>query len=259
MSFVHLHNHTQYSILDGACRVDKMIDLALKNNMPAVAITDHGNMYGAIDFYKTAQKKGIKPIIGIETYIINGALGTEESKKERRYHLVLLAKNLKGYKNLMQLSSIAYLEGFYYKPRINKLLLQQFSEGLICLSACIQGEIPNLLLQGRQQEAEEALEFYKSTFGDNFYLEIQDHGLEDEKNVYPKIIELAQKTNTELVVTNDCHYLEKEDYQAHDVLLCIQTGKTLDDQNRMKYESPELYFKNEAEMRQLYPNLPQAY
>ncbi|MDY6915997.1 MAG: DNA polymerase III subunit alpha [Candidatus Cloacimonadota bacterium] len=259
MSFVHLHNHTQYSILDGACRVDKMIDLALKYNMPAVAMSDHGNMYGAIDFYKTAKKKGIKPIIGIETYIINGELGTEASKKEKRHHLVLLAKNLKGYKNLMQLSSIAYLKGFYYKPRINKLLLKQFSEGLICLSACIQGEIPHLLLQGKKQEAITALEFYKSTFGNDFYLEIQDHGLDDEKKVFPQIIELAQETDTNLVVTNDCHYLKKEDYQAHDVLLCIQTGKTLDDPNRMKYKSPELYFKNEEEMRNLYPELPKAY
>ncbi|RLD59887.1 MAG: DNA polymerase III subunit alpha, partial [Bacteroidetes bacterium] len=196
MSFVHLHNHTQYSLLDGACRVDKIIEKAIKYNMPAVAITDHGNMFGAIDFYKTAHKKGIKPIIGIETYIIDGNIDNPNSKKDKRYHLVLLAKNLKGYKNLIKLSSLAYLKGFYYKPRIDKTLLEKYSEGLICLTACIKGKIPSLLLNKKYNEAQKEVEFLKSIFPDRFYIEIQDHGLEEEIKVIPKLIQLANDTNT---------------------------------------------------------------
>ncbi len=259
MTFVHLHNHTQYSMLDGACRVDKMIKMAKKYDMPAVAMTDHGNMFGAIDFYKKAQKENIKPIIGIETYIINKDFKDKKAKKEMRHHLILLAKNLVGYKNLMKLSSIAYLEGFYYKPRINKKLLEKYSEGIICLSACLKGEIPQLLLKDRSQEAIEVIKFYKEVFQEDFYLELQDHGLEDEKIVAPQIIELAEETETPLVVTNDCHYLEKEDAEAHDVLLCIQTGKSLSDNNRMKYNTDQLYFKTEEEMRSLFPEQIQAY
>ena len=259
MAFVHLHNHTQYSLLDGACRIDKIIDKAVEFGMPAVAITDHGNMFGVIDFYKKAEDKGIKPIIGIEAYIINHEFEDKEAKKDIRHHLVLLAKNLKGYENLMKLSSQAYLDGFYYKPRINKKMIAKYSEGIICLTACLKGEIPSLLLKEKNEEAEKSVMFFKEIFKDDFYIEIQNHNIEDEKMVTPKLIELAQKTNTQLVVTNDCHYINKKDAEAHDVLICIQTAKSLSDPDRMKYNTDQLYFKSEEEMRELFPNQKEAY
>ena len=246
-------------MLDGACRVDKIIAMAKKYEMPAVAITDHGNMFGAIDFYMKAKKEGIKPIIGIETYIISKEFDDPSAKKEIRHHLVLLAKNLQGYKNLIKLSSIGFLEGFYYKPRINKRLLEKHSEGIICLSACLQGEIPFHLLSDNYEKAKEVALFYKNLFGDDFYLEIQDHNLEDEKYVAPKLIQLAKNLDIKMVVTNDSHYIQKEDADAHDVLLCIQTGKSLSDPERMKYNTNQLYFKSETEMRTLFPQIPKAY
>jgi len=259
MAFVHLHNHSQYSLLDGACRIDKMIAKAKEFGMPAVALTDHGNMFGVIDFYNKAKKEGIKPIVGIETYIINHEFDSANAKKDIRHHLVLLAQNLQGYKNLIKLSSKAFLEGFYYKPRINKRLIAEYSEGIICLSACLKGEIPHLLLSGNRQKAEEVVNFYKSIFPGRFYLEIQDHGIEEEKIVSPLLIELAHDTDTPLVVTNDCHYINKKDAEAHDVLLCIQTGKSLSDSNRMKYNTNQLYFKSEEEMKELFPEQSEAY
>ena len=259
MAFVHLHNHTQYSLLDGACRVDKMLSLAQELGMPAVAMTDHGNMFGAIDFFLAAKRIGIKPIVGMEAYIINGDYDDESSKKETRHHLVLLAKDLIGYKNLMKLSSIAFFKGFYYKPRISKKLLKQYSKGLICLSACIKGEIPTLLYNRKEKKAHDTVMWFKEVFPDNFYLELQNHNIEEEKIIMPMIIELARKTDTPLVVTNDCHYLYKEDSEAHDVLLCIQTGKSLSDPDRMKYNTDQLFFKTENEMRMLFPELPEAY
>jgi DNA polymerase III subunit alpha len=259
MAFVHLHNHTQYSLLDGACRVDKMVKRAKALGMEAVAITDHGNMFGAIDFYLSCRREGIKPVIGIEAYIIPGEYADADSKKQTRHHLVLLAKNRKGYKNLCKLSTISFREGFYHKPRITKSLLREHSEGLICLSACIKGEIPSLLLNDKKEDALKALQDYKDIFGDDFYLEIQDHGIDKEKIVMPLLIELAKETETELVVTNDCHYLQKEDAEAHDILLCIQMGKNEADENRMRYSTDQLYFKNEKEMRLLFPDLDCAY
>ncbi|PKN80997.1 MAG: DNA polymerase III subunit alpha [Candidatus Cloacimonetes bacterium HGW-Cloacimonetes-1] len=259
MSFVHLHNHTQYSLLDGACRVDRMINLAKEYGMPAVAITDHGNLFGAVDFYYAAKKAGIKPIVGIETYIINHDLDDEMSKNDTRHHLILLAQNLKGYKNLMKLSSKAFINGFYYKPRISKSLLKQYSEGLFCLSACVKGEIPTLLINGRYQQAVETVMWFKDVFGDKFYLELQDHGLDIERAATPKLIQLAEETNTPMVVTNDCHYLQQKDSEAHDVLLCIQMGKTLNDPGRMRYSTDQLYFKSQTEMEALFPDQPEAY
>ncbi|MDP8203280.1 MAG: DNA polymerase III subunit alpha [Candidatus Tenebribacter mawsonii] len=259
MAFIHLHNHTQYSLLDGACRTDKMIAKAKEFGMPAVAMTDHGNMFGVIDFVNKAKREGVKPIVGIETYIVNHEFDDANAKKDIRHHLVLLAQNLQGYKNLIKLSSKAYLDGFYYKPRINKRLIAQYSEGIICLSACLKGEIPHLLLNGDLQQAREVVNFYKNIFPGKFYLEIQDHGIEEEKIVAPLLIELAQETNTPLVVTNDCHYINKKDAEAHDVLLCIQTGKSLSDSNRMKYNTNQLYFKSEDEMRELFPQQLEAY
>ncbi len=259
MSFVHLHNHTQYSLLDGACRVDRMIKLAKEYGMPAVAITDHGNLYGAIDFYKAATKEGLKPIIGTEAYIINGELDSDHHKNDIRYHLILLAQNFTGYKNLMKLSSYSFIDGFYYKPRISKSLLEKHSEGLICLSACVKGEIPSLLLNGRKEEAREAVGWYQNVFGERYFIEIQDHGLEPEREAIPQLIALAKEMNQKMVVTNDCHYLRKEDREAHDILLCIQTGKNLNDPGRMRYNTDQLYFKSPEEMKELFPEEPEAY
>jgi DNA polymerase III subunit alpha len=259
MGFVHLHNHTQYSALDGACRIDKMVDLAKQYEMPALAMTDHGTMSGTIEFYLTATKNSIKPIIGIEAYVINGEIDDPYAKASYRHHLILLVQNAVGYKNLIKLSSLSYIDGFYYKPRISKSLLAKHSEGIICMSACIKGEIPHLLLNGQREEAEKAVEFYRNTFPDRFYLELMMHDLSEEKSVMPEIIKLAEKTDTPLVVTNDCHYLKQKDHEAHDILLCIQTGKTFDDPNRMRYDTNQLYFKTEEEMRSLFPEQPQAY
>jgi len=259
MSFVHLHNHTQYSLLDGACRVDRMIDLAKEYGMPAVAITDHGNLFGAIDFYTSAIAAGIKPIIGIEAYIIGGDLESDQSKNDSRHHLILLAKNVVGYNNLMKLSSYSYTKGFYYKPRISKALLEQYYEGLICLSACVKGEIPSLILNDRLKQAREAALWYKELFKENYYIEIQDHGLESEKTSMPRLIELAKELDINLVLTNDCHYLHQSDHEAHDILLCIQTGKLLNDPGRMRYPTTQLYFKSPQEMQNIYPEIPEAY
>ncbi|MFA7056765.1 MAG: DNA polymerase III subunit alpha [Candidatus Cloacimonadales bacterium] len=259
MAFVHLHNHTQYSLLDGACRIDRMIAKSKELGMNAVAMTDHGNMFGTIEFYNKAKKAGIKPIIGTEAYVINGEFNTEESKHAKRYHLVLLAMNLQGYKNLIKLSSHSFIDGYYYKPRMTKADLAKYSEGIIALSACIQGEIPYNLLQDDYDAAVKALHEYKEIFPGRFYMELQDHGLDKEKQVMPQLIKLAQETNTPLVVTNDCHYLNKEDATAHDVLLCIQTGKRYHEEDRMRYDTQDLYFKTEEEMRQLFPALPEAY
>ncbi len=259
MSFVHLHNHTQYSLLDGACRADRMIKLAIEYGMPAVAMTDHGNMYGTIDFYRTAKKAGIKPIIGMEAYIINGDLDLEESKNETRYHLILLAMNETGYKNLMKLSSQSFIKGFYYKPRISKGLLKAHNEGLICLSACIKGEVPSLLLNDRRKQALETVAWFRDVFGDRYYIELQDHGLENETKVMPQLIELARETGTPMVLTNDCHYLHQADSEAHDILLCIQMGKLLNDPSRMRYPTTQLYFKSPDEMKLLHPDVPEAY
>jgi DNA polymerase III subunit alpha len=260
MAFVHLHNHTQYSVLDGACRTDKIVALAREYGMPAVAITDHGNMFGAIDFFNQAKKAGIKPIIGMEGYLVDGELDDPKSRADQRYHLVLLVQNVEGYHNLMKLSSISYLEGFYYKPRISKSLLRKYSGGLICLSACLQGEISRKLLANDREGAHIALEYYRETFPDRFYLELMAHDLDDERSVMPRIIQLGRETGTPLVVTNDCHYLRREDWEAHDVLLCIQTKKTKNDHSRsLRYNTNQLYFKTEEEMRRLFPDCPEAY
>lgn len=259
MPFVHLHNHTQYSLLDGACRVDRMVNLAVEYGMPAVAITDHGNLFGVIDFYKTARKAGIKPIIGTEAYIINGELDSEHNKNDTRYHLILLAQNFQGYQNLIKLSSLSFIDGFYYKPRISKSLLEKYSAGLICLSACVKGEIPSLLLNGREAEAREAIAWHQQVFGERYFIEIQDHGLDTEKSVMPQLIKLAKEMKQPLVLTNDCHYVHQDDREAHDILLCIQTAKNLNDPGRMRYNTNQLYFKSAEEMRQIFPDEEEAY
>lgn len=259
MSFVHLHNHTQYSLLDGACRIDRIVKLAAQYEMPALAITDHGNMFGAIEFYNNCLEAKIKPIIGIEAYIINKSFKDESNKNEPRSHLILLAMNDKGYHNLMKLTSKSYLDGFYRKPRINKEMLETYSEGLICLSACIKGEISQHILNQQPRLAKQAVDWYKSVFGDRFYIELQSHGLELEAEAMPKLVKLAKEMSIPTVLTNDCHYLHRSNSEAHDLLLCIQTNANLNDPNRLRYSTDELFFRSPKEMLELFPDVPEAY
>ena len=256
-NFVHLHNHTAFSLLDGAIRVDSLIKKTKEYDMPAAAITDHGVLYGMIDFYRKAKKEGIKPIIGAELYLSSGS---RFQKNRKRYHLVLLVQNKKGYHNLIQLVSKAWLEGFYYKPRVDKELLAEYSEGLICLSACLQGEIPQLLINGNYDLARKAVSDYQAIFGkDNFFLELQDHNLKEEKEAAQGLLKLSREENIPAVVTNDAHYLNKEDAELQDILLALQTGTTVDDQNRMTFSGEEFYYKSPQEMRELFPDLNSAY
>jgi len=257
MSFVHLHNHTQYSILDGACRINKMLKLAYEMKMPAVAMTDHGNMHGAIDFYYAAKEVGIKPIIGSEIYVIDQEYDDPKHKEAEQYHLILLVKNEVGYQNLVKISSLSQTIGFFRKPRTSRSILSRYHEGLICLSACIKGEIPHKLINRRYEDVLEALNFYHGLFGDDYYLEIQDHGLENEMIVMPQIIKLAQTYQIPLVLTNDCHFLEKSHFEAHEVMICIRTGKKLSEHTSMSYPS-NMYFKSSEEMAELFTDFPEA-
>ena len=258
MSFTHLHLHTEYSLLDGACRIPKLVERIKALGMTSCAITDHGVMYGCIDFYSAMKDAGIKPIIGCEVYVCRDRL--DKSAANREYsHLILLCENNTGYQNLMKLVSEGFLTGFYYRPRIDYNLIRQHSEGLICLSACLSGDLPKLLLQGRYDDAEAYVREMQDIFGEkNFYVEIMDHGIREEKIVMPRLISLAREMNVPLVATNDCHYLEEKDADAQEVLLCIQTGKTLDDANRMRMDTRQLYVKSEDEMRTLFAACPDA-
>jgi len=258
--FVHLHNHSEFSLLDGACRVKDLVNRAADMGMPAVAITDHGVLYGIIDFYREAKKRGIKPIIGCEVYVApRSRLDKELRMDERNYHLTLLCKNQTGYKNLAEMVSRAFLEGFYYKPRVDLELLEKYSSGLIALSGCVAGEIPHLIMAGNVDAAVELAKKYEGIFGQgNFYLEVQDHGLEIEKQVCQALFAISDETGIPLVASNDAHYIHKEDASVHDVLLCIQTGKVVKDQERMRFSGSEFYLKSEAEMRELFPDRPDA-
>lgn len=260
MSFVHLHLHSEYSLLDGACRIEKVLDRAVELGQSAVAITDHGVMYGAVDFYKAAKKRGIKPIIGCEVYVARRTRfdKVHEFDKGDR-HLVLLCKNETGYKNLIAMVSKAYVEGFYNHPRVDRELLKEHSEGLIALSACLAGEIPRAIVSGDYDGAKEIALQYEEIFGKgDFYLEVQDHGIKEQKYVNQQIFKLAHETNIPLVATNDCHYILKEDEAMHHVLICIQTGKTVEDNDVLEFGSNQFYFKSEEEMRALFPNYPEA-
>ena len=255
--FVHLHNHSQFSLLDGACQLDKLIKHAAAMDMPAVALTDHGNMFGAVHFYEKAKKAGIKPIIGCEAYVAESS-HTDRTKKTA-YHLVLLAKNLTGYKNLMKLTTKSFLDGFYYKPRIDLDLLEKYSEGIVGLSACLQGQVNQALLRSDTKRADALAGRFAEVLGPgNFYIELQDHGIDDEQRLHKPLIELAGRLNLPVVATNDCHYLEKGHAAAHDCLMCIQTGKTLADENRMKHTTEELYIKSPDEMMTLFGEVPEA-
>ncbi|MCK4353338.1 DNA polymerase III subunit alpha [candidate division WOR-3 bacterium] len=258
--FVHLHVHTDYSLLDGACKIDKLAKLASQYELPALAITDHGNMFGVIEFYKTMESAGIKSIIGEEVYVAPG-LRTERQiiNGISSFHLTLLVKNEVGYKNLIKLSSLAYTEGFYYKPRVDKELLNKYSEGLIALSGCLKGEIPYWIVKGNFAKAKEMIEEYLSIFGEeNFYLELMRLGLKDNDLVDGELERLSRELGVPIVATNDCHYLTPDDAEAHDILLCLQTGKDLDDKKRLKFESREIYFKSPDEMIALFSDHPEA-
>ncbi|MYB52008.1 MAG: DNA polymerase III subunit alpha, partial [Acidobacteriia bacterium] len=250
--FVHLHCHTDYSLLDGACHIPRLMKVAAEQEWEAIAITDHGNLFGAVNFYSAAKKAGIKPIIGCEIYTVAGDHRQHDASM-RYNHLLLLCKNETGYRNLIDLVSTAYTEGFYYKPRISKDLLARYAEGLICLSACLRGDLQETLLQHGYEEGLKLAYEYQDIFGkENFFLEIQDHGLELDKKLIPLQLRLARETGIPLVATNDAHYLTKEDAGAHDALLCVQTGKTLSDENRMRFETQEFYLKSREEMAALF-------
>ena len=255
--FTHLHVHTEYSLLDGAARITRLLDRVKELGMDSCAITDHGVMYGVVDFYREAKKRGIHPVIGCEVYVCPNHLDKTSAAREYN-HLILLCKNQTGYQNLIKLVSRGFTEGFYYKPRVDYDLLRQYSEGLICLSACLSGEIPSLLLDGRYMEARAAAQRFMDIYPGNFYIELQDHRLSDEKVAFARLVKLAGELDIPLVVTNDVHYIAPEDASAQEVLMCIQTGKTLDDASRMRMETDQLYLKSEEEMAALVPNYPEA-
>ncbi|MCX7667503.1 MAG: PHP domain-containing protein, partial [Atribacterota bacterium] len=261
MKFVHLHVHTEYSLLDGAIRIDELLNKVKSYGMDAVAITDHGVMYGVVDFYKKAREYGIKPIIGCEVYVAPGSRFEKVAVKgsEPAYHLILLARNKAGYRNLTELVSRAYLEGFYYKPRVDKDLLREYSEGLIALTACLAGEIPRLILNGEKSEAEKLVLEYRDIFGvDNFFLEIQDNKILEQATLNEVLIEIGKRYRIPLVATNDCHYLSREEAQVHDVILAIQTATTLDDPKRLRFPTQEFYVKSPEEMEQSFASIPMA-
>ncbi len=256
--FAHLHLHTEYSLLDGACRIKPLVERLKALNMTACAVTDHGVMYGVVDFYRACKDAGIHPVIGCEVYVCPDML--DKTSQSREYsHLVLLCENQTGYQNLVKLVSEGFVRGFYYRPRVDYELLEKYSEGLIALSACLSGDLPKLLLDGREKDARAMAERYRSIYGrDNFYIELQDHGLAEEKQVLPRLVRLARELDIPLVATNDCHYLTQEDAAAQEVLMCIQTGKTLADENHMRHDTDQLYVKSEEEMRALFPAFEDA-
>ena len=257
--FVHLHVHTEYSLLDGACRIDRMFDRLKELGQTAIAITDHGVMYGCVDFYKAAKKAGVKPIIGCEVYVATRSRFDKVNRIDGSNHLVLLCKNETGYKNLIKLVSAGFIEGFYSKPRVDKGLLEQHHEGLVCLSACLAGEIPQALLAGDYEKAKAAALYFNDLFGQgNFYIEIQDHGIDAQQQILPLLIRLARETGIPLVATNDAHYLRKEDSKMQSILICIQTGKTVQDADKLEFETDEFYLKSTEEMYDLFSIAPDA-
>ena len=261
MNFTHLHVHTEYSLLDGSNKINEYVSRVKELGMKSAAITDHGVMFGCIDFYKAAKAAGIKPIIGCEVYVAPGSRFDKEKGKEedRYYHLVLLAETQEGYQNLIKIVSYGFVDGFYYKPRVDMELLEQYHEGIIALSACLAGEVARNLARGFYEEGKEAALRYEKIFGKgNFFLELQDHGIPEQRQVNHELIRMSRETGIELVATNDVHYTYSSDAEAHDILLCVQTGKSLKDENRMRYEGGQYYVKSEEEMRRLFPYAPEA-
>ena len=258
MSFVHLHCHTDYSLLDGACEIDQLMQIVVEQKMPAVAMTDHGNLFGAVQFYNAAKANGVHPVIGCEVYVSQKGHKIR-SDTDRYNHLVLLCENQDGYRNLIDLVSTAYLDGFYYKPRIDLDLLNSHSKGLIAMSACLRGHIPETILNDKYDDAKRLALTYADIFGrNNFFLEVQDHHLEQDRRLTPELNRLSQETGLPLVATNDSHYLRKEDARAHEILLCVQTGKMMSDPNRMHWNSPDFYLKSRDEMMLLFDELEDA-
>ena len=258
MDFTHLHLHTEYSLLDGACRIKNLIDKACELGQKSVAITDHGVMYGVIDFYKYAKSKGIKPIIGCEVYVSTRSRFEKQKGLDGYRHLVLLCKDIRGYQNLIKLVSCGFTEGFYSKPRVDHELLEKYHDGIIALSACLAGEIPQFLLKGNYEEAKKTALWYKSVFGEDYYLEIQDHGIEEQKLTNPQIIRIAREIGVPLVATNDVHYVEHDDYKAHKVLLCVQTGSKITEDNALEFKTNEFYLKSGEQMAEIFKSVPEA-
>src|SRR5262245_3858593 len=255
--FVHLHNHSDYSLLDGASPIPGMVKKAAELQMPALALTDHGAMFGAVEFYQEARRAGVKPLVGMEAYVTRGRL-TDREPGDTAHHLVLLARDERGFKNLMRLASLAYLEGFYYKPRVDHDVLAAHAGGLLALSACPKGEVATDLLAGDDERALRTAGLYRDMFGaDGYFLEIQNHGLEIEDRIRAKVLELAARTGIPVVATNDCHYLEPGQEEAQDVLLCIQTGRNVADEKRMKAVTG-LHFASPDEMKRLFADQPEA-
>lgn len=254
--FVHLHLHTEYSLLDGACKVDDLVDHCVKNNIKSIAVTDHGNMYATLYFAELCKKSNIQAIIGCELYMTQDL--HDKSANSDFEHLILLTKNKVGYRNLVKLDSIAFVDGFYYKPRADYKTLKEHSEGLICLSACLAGRLPKLLLRGDYEKARAFALEMKEIFGEDFYIEIQDHGIEEQRRVLPMLVQIARELDIPLVATNDVHYINQEDWEMQDVLMCIQTKKTIDDPKRMRFDSKEFYLKTPEEMAALFSNFPEA-
>ena len=259
LDFVHLHVHSEYSLLDGANRIKDLPVRAKELGMNAIALTDHGVMYGVIDFYKACKKEGIKPIIGCEVYVAPRTRFDKDPKLDNQYyHLILLAKNNVGYKNLSKLVSLGFIEGFYYKPRIDLEILEKYHEGLICCSACLGGSLATALLKENNEEAERIALWHKNLFGEDYYLELQANYLKEQTLVNQKLVQLSQKLNIPLVITNDSHYLKKEDAYNHEVLLCVQTAKKMSDPDRMRFETDDFYLKSPEEIQAFLPNIPEA-
>ncbi len=260
MPFVHLHLHSEYSLLDGACRLKDLVRSVKEKGQKAVAVTDHGNMYAAVEFYLEAQAQGIKPIIGCEAYVANRRRFDKTPELDARpFHMILLCENMEGYRNLTKMISLAWTEGFYRRPRIDDELLEKYHGGLICLSACLAGEIPRLITANDLDGAYEKARYYKNLFGDdNFFLELQDHSIPEQRTVNRELIKMSKALDIPLAATNDCHYVDKEDASTHEILLCIQTGHTIKDPDRMRFETEEFYIKTEDEMRALFPEAPEA-
>jgi DNA polymerase-3 subunit alpha len=257
--FVHLHLHSHYSLLDGANPLEAVVRRASELKMPAIALSDHGNLFGAVQFHDLALKYGVKPIIGCEVYVAREGRKFKNGRSDQSNHLVLLAKDATGYQNLVKLVSLGYLEGFYYRPRIDIELLQEHSQGLLGLSACLKGIVAWNILQDKYSEAlQEAGRLAEILGPENFYLELQNHGLEEQKKVNSQVMNLSRDLDLPMVATNDCHYLSQGDSFAHDVLLCIQTGKTIHDENRLRYSSNEFYFKSDQEMEALFDPVPES-
>ena len=254
--FVHLHNHSEYSMLDGACRIEDMVNWAVENSAPAVALTDHGNMFGAWELYSKARKAGVTPIIGCEVYVAPGSRLKRGKEQGSPYHLTLLAEDATGYQNLLKLVSLGYTEGFYSRPRIDMEILREYRDGIIALTGCIQGQVPQLLCSNRREEGIQNFKTLMEIMGKrNLYVEVQNHNIDKELEAYPVMVQLAKEFNLPIVGTNDCHYLHKSDHEMHDVLLCIQTKKTVKEQNRLRFDN-HFYFKNVDEMREALKDYP---